>query len=405
MKTIQSDVIICGGGTAGLPAAVAAGRQGVRVCIIEEDERIGGAAVDQFVQSFCGHPVQGIYEELVQRMDAIAPEAKLPNAFRHSSYILAYLDMMADLPIEIYTRQRVRETEVRDGRITAVCTQDYRFEGAVFIDATGDGHVAAQAGCTVRFGREAASEFDEEFAPESADGFIQRCTLMFMVKHHPATTHKDIANRIAILNEDEFLIWGPTVYCTDPSDNQALAKAQDQALAMMPEQVEKWREKGFFVSSIAPKLGVRESRRIEGLHILSFRDIKEEHTHADSVCVVNYNIDPWDPDGNPQSNKERKKRTFMPFYEIPYRCLVNDTIDNLIVAGRCISSTHVANSSLRVMGICIPIGQAAGTGAALAVQNHCPTRSIDTDALRAILRAGGVHVSLSEFGQPVNPYL
>ena len=396
MELIKGGVIVCGGGTAGLPAAVAAARQGASVCVVEEDERIGGAAVDQYIQAFCGHPVQGIYRELVEKMREYTPERRLPNAFRHSSYIMAYNELMEGLPIRVVTRQHIGTVRTVGGRITAVESDDYRFEGEVFLDCTGDGDVAALAGCPFRMGREAASEFDEAFAPEEADGWVQQCTLMYTVKRRPDNKTGNDANRICMFDADEYLIWGPTVTCADPTDERQLAAAQEQAMAQLPAEAEKWRKEGFTITGVAPKLGVRESRRIEGLYQLSYNDIVGEHTFPDSVCVVNYNIDPWEPEGNPQRDKEKKKRTFMPDYEIPYRCLVNRKIDNLIVAGRCVSATHIANSSLRVMGIAIPLGQAAGTAAALALRDGCAARDIDTGALRAILREGGVTVSLTE---------
>lgn len=405
MNVIDSDVIVCGGGTAGLPAAVAAAREGASVCVVEEDAQIGGAAVDQYIQSFCGHPVQGIYRELVEKMDALAPENKLPNAFRASSYVMAYLDMMRDLPVKICTRQKLIKAVTENGKIVTVESDDCRYKGRVFIDATGDGHVAAMAGCPFRFGREAAEEFDEEFAPEKADGLVQRCTLMYTVRRRPDAGHSKHGNEIAYFNEDESLIWGPTVFCENPSEEGVLAAAQMEALSKMPGEYARWAEKGFYITSVAPKIGVRESRRIEGLYMLSYHDIKDEHTFEDSVCVVNYNIDPWDPTGNPVHSAKDKKRTFMPYYEIPYRCLVNGTMQNLLVAGRCVSATHVANSSLRVMGIAIPLGQAAGTAAAMAVKTSCPAADIDVDRLRRKLRDAGVCVSLKEFeNKGINPY-
>jgi hypothetical protein len=394
MVTIKSEVIVCGAGAAGLPAALAAARAGAEVCIVEEDARIGGATTDQFIQMFCGRPYQGIFRELCDKMLTFAPQ-KSANTFRLSSFIMSYLDFFKDLPIRIFTRQEIVNV-CKDGKnILAVESATHRFEGKVYIDATGDGDVAALAGCPFRYGREAASEFDEAFAPEKADGVVQRCTLMYSVKRLPEAG-PDVLKSQAPFDGDEGLIWGPTVVCKDTLDPAQLSEAQNEALSMMPEEVAKWKEKGCIVSSIAPKLGVRESRRIEGLHILSYHDIADERSFPDGICVVKYNIDPWDPDGNPMHDKDRIKLTETPYYEIPYRCLVNDAIDNIITAGRCVSATHVVNSSLRVMGICIPMGQAAGNAAYLAVNAGCAARGVDTGALRDRQRKGGVRVSLSE---------
>lgn len=396
MEVFKRDVVICGGGTAGLAAAVAAARAGASVCIVEEDAAIGGAPVDQFIQSFCGGPPQGIYAELVERMKGYADEDCRPGNFRYASYVMAYMDMLRGYPVDICVSQEIVRTQAENGVLAAVESADCRFEGKVFIDATGDGDVAALAGCRCRYGREAAGEFGERFAPEQADGMVQRCTLMYTVHRDPKAPFVPIEKGMAPFNPDEGLCWGPTVVCADTTSRQALSAARAQAMERMPKEVEKWREKGFFVDGIAPRIGVRESRRVEGLHILSYNDVMSRRSYPDGICVVNYNIDPWDPDGNPVHSQKTLASTLVPDYEIPYRCLVNAQVDNLIVAGRCISATHVVNASLRVMGICIPVGQAAGSAAAMTAQSGQPARSIDTAQLRQLLREGGVTVSLDK---------
>jgi len=399
LKTIQKDVVVCGGGVSGLAAALTAARAGASVAIVEEDARIGGAPTDMYIQMFCGTPYQGLFKELHEKMRAYAP-TKQTNCFRHSSYLLAYHEWFKELPVEIFTAQKVVRVQTAAGgggnKIAAVESKDRAFEGKVFIDATGNGDVAALAGCPFRMGREAAAEFDEDFAPEKADGAIQRCTLMYTIRRRADWPEKSGAGTGAALEEDEALIWGPSVVCKDPTDDLQLAAATAEAIGMMPAEVEKWSAKGYYVTSVAPKLGVREARRVEGLYMLSYLDIYEQRKFADGVCVVNYGIDPWDPDGNPMHDPKRKKKTAMPDYEIPYRCLVNATVDNLIVTGRCISATHVANSSLRVMGIAIPLGQAAGNAAALAARHGTAARDIDVAELVAAQRKGGVRTSLNE---------
>lgn len=396
MKTLNGEVMICGGGISGLAAAVAAARAGARVHIIEEDGTIGGAAADQYIQSFCGGPAQGIYAELIERMKRYADEDCRPGSFRYASLILSYRDMFSGYPVEIHTGQKIIHTDVRNGVLRAVETAECRFEGGVFIDATGDGNVAAMADCPFRFGREAADEFHEKFAPAVKDNKVQRCTLMYTVQRDPKAEYVEITRGMAQFNKNEGLCWGPTVFCEDTTSADALSKAYQQALSMMPEHVKKWKEKGFFISGIAPKIGVRESRRIEGLHILSYNDVMGRRQYPDGICVVNYNIDPWDLDGNPVHHAATLDSTVVPDYEIPYSCLVNGHIHNLIVAGRCISSTHVVNASLRVMGIAIPVGQAAGNAAAIAARTGKAARDIDISLLRQMQRDGKVRVSLAE---------
>jgi len=391
MKTIKSDVVVCGGGVSGMAAALTAARAGASVAIVEECSVVGGAVTQQFIQMWCGRPFQGVMRELRDRM-RIEQSTGNDNVFRAASWLLAYNDFLQELPVSVYTREKIIHTEAADGKINAVVTDRTRFEGKVFIDATGDGDVAAMSGCAIRYGREAADEYDEPYAPAIADGKVQRCTQMYTVKRISGIESYDLTGSVP-LDDEEGLVWGPTVICQDTTDEEQLARAQAEAFSMMPGAAKMWRGKGCFISGVAPRLGVRESRRVEGLYVLSYHDIADKHMFPDSICVVNYNIDPWDPEGNPMHDN-RLKDTHMPDYEIPFRCMVNGRVENLIVTGRCISATHVANSSLRVMGIVTPLGQAAGNAAALAVKAGVPAREVDIDALRQMQRDGGVKVSL-----------
>ena len=393
MKTIQADVIICGGGTAGLPAALAAARKGLRVVIIEEDSRIGGAPVDMFIQNFCGGPRQGIYKEVHAIMRRYIPQPFNDNLFYHTSYIMAYQELFQNLDIRVCNGQKLISVNHINGMIQSVESANTRYEGKIFIDATGDADIAAQTPCVIRYGRESKYEFNERFAPEAADNKVQRCTLMFTVRRKPDCPHKDRPNWAA-LTEDEFLIWGPTVICEDTRDEEKVQESLDKAMGMLSQYREQWDEKGFYITAVAPKLGVRESRRIEGNYILSYNDVNNKTSHPDSFCVVSNGIDPWDPEGNPVHSANTVESTVLPDYEIPYRCLVTQKVDNMIVAGRTIASTHVVNSSLRVMPILMITGQAAGNAAALAIKGNVAVSNIDTDTLRTWMKEQGVRVSL-----------
>lgn len=399
METIHAQVVVCGAGTAGLPAALMAARQGCSVALIEEDMQIGGAFTDNFVQNFCGNPIQGVYREICDKMQAFAPASRNPNCFRYASYIMAWNALLEGLPVRILTSQHIHRAEIAGRSLGAVVTEDYRVEGDVFIDATGNGDVAALAGCPFRYGREAKAAYGERFAPEKADDKVQLCTLLYTVRRMEGMQSED-ANW-AVLDSEEFLIWGPTVSCEDTTSRTALSRAQIKAMAMMEEHSRNWKKKGYYITGIAPRLGVRESRRILGEYVLSYGDVMGMTSYPDGIAVVNYPIDPWDPDGNPLHGDDTMESVRTPDYEIPYRCLVNGTVDNLLVAGRCISATHVVNSSLRVMGIALILGQAAGNAAALAVQEGTAARDIEIPRLREMLRSQGVRVSLLE--DPVSP--
>lgn len=400
METIRCDILVCGGGTAGLPAALAAARQGRQVCVVEDDPHIGGAMADQFVQLRCGEPVQGIFRELLAGVEAFNPQQPRHNGYPYSSCLMVWNSLFEGLPVRFFCGEPVRRIELENGAIRVVQTDYHAFRAAVVIDTTGDGVVAAMAGCPFRYGREAKSEFGERFAPETADRAVQRCTMLYQVTRRDDCPHREPGNWVSI-DDDTFLIWGPSLECEDTTNPVRVRETQWKALEMVRAESTAWLEKGFYISGIAPKIGVRESRRLVGAFTLSYNDILGKRAYPDAVAVVNYPIDFWDPVGRSVDGysgvEEENAKT--PFYEIPYRCLYNPGFPNLLFAGRCISATHIAAASLRVMAIASVTGQAAGLAAAQAAAGGLTVGTVDTEQLRQKLREGGVMVSLDEFAE------
>lgn len=389
----QYDVLIAGAGASGLPAAVAAGRAGKRVLLLEREMFIGGAVTQHSINLFCGRPFQGIQAELLSLLEEMDPLMVGHNLFRTPVFLAAWTRMMKDLDITIRVSAPVQCVAVENGAIRSVRAGDVDYQACMYIDATGDGVLARMAGVPARYGREARSEYGEEFAPEKADRLTQMGTMMYTVQRMPGREDAPEAN-FARYSKDEYLIWGPTDYVADMSDPAQLGELQRRLYDKMPAEIERWREKGYHVTAIAPRVGIRETYRLVGDYTLSHVDIVEERKHPDCVCVCTYPVDPWDPEGNPFHDKEKKKKCATPDYGIPYRVLVNRAVTNLLFTGRCVSATHVANSSLRVMCIVAVLGQAAGVAAAMAVDSACAASAVDTQALRASLRAQGVRVDL-----------
>ncbi len=150
----------------------------------------------------------------------------------------------------------------------------------------------------------------------------------------------------------------------------------------MTEKAAEWLEKGFFITDIAPKIGIRESRRIKGNYTLSYKDIFAKKEFFDSISVAYHTIDLWQ-----KNSKELDiNKTNPPLYEIPYRCLITDKVHNLLVAGRCISGTHLAMSSYRVMANVTVLGQIAGIASYLAVSTGKGTPEIDVEQLRKLAK-------------------
>lgn len=392
------DLVVCGSGPSGVAAALAAARHGLKVVIIDDDEEIGGAPVDCYIQSFCGLPYTAIHREIREKMREFNPEVKENVGFRRATYILTIRSLLAEAGVEIITGRFINRVKVENKKITAIAADDFEIKAKMYIDATGNGDISVLAGCEGRYGRESYEEYKEAFAPDRADRRVQMCTQMFMLKR---CADNDTVPNFARYNKDEFLIWGPTAECPDTSNPLEVNKTREMLISQMPKLAKEWLEKGFFITDIAPKLGVRESRRIKGKYTLKYSDVIERRRFEDSITIARYLIDPWEPEGNPLHSKKTAESCRVPYYEIPYRCLISDECENLLFCGRCISTTHVVNASVRVMPICYMTGQAAGTAAALTYESgNC--HKVDIKALQSDLRNQGMFVTLDDEPQSEN---
>jgi hypothetical protein len=143
-----------------------------------------------------------------------------------------------------------------------------------------------------------------------------------------------------------------------------------------------------------PRIGVRESRRIQGEYCLTYEDVVEARRFDDVVTLCGYRVDIHGYDGGPIYNEPERGTQIKDYgsYDIPYRCLVPERVDNLLVAGRCISGTHEAHASYRVMGTCMGTGHAAGTAAALSVREGVSPRQLDVDLLQKTLLQQGAYL-------------
>ena len=140
-----------------------------------------------------------------------------------------------------------------------------------------------------------------------------------------------------------------------------------------------------YIASTPNGIGIRETRRIRGVYELSGEDVLQGRQFPDAIAHNGYCIDIHDPSGKKWG--ARFIQSERSAYDIPYRCLVPLTLDGLLVAGRCISASHDAQGSIRIMPACMATGEAAGTAAALAVRSGCQPRAVDVAALQKALAA------------------
>jgi len=403
-----ADVVVVGAGASGIPAAIAAARTGARAVLLEEDPVIGGAPVDMYVSMLCGGPVTGILSEareILRRKHAIIPGNTAGEWFLPQSYQQAWHELIAPEPnLSVVAGARVVDVETRGGAVTAAVVERApgvrrAVAGRVFVDATGTGAVAVQAGCAALYGRDAKADFGEPHAVEQRDDVVQACTWMYISQRMGEAKPFDMRTLEASqlvrvvgaargfkadpeealrVNPGIYLHWGSRVMCKDTRDPVELGRAQTEALQQMARDHAVLRENGFAIH-LAPRLGVRECSRIVGEHVVTENEMRSGTLPDDTIAVGTYPIDIW---GDDYPGDEASR---VPGYGIPYRALVPKDVDGLLVVGKSISGTHVAMGGYRVQPIVASIGQAAGVAAALCARERWRPRQADPAAIRAAL--------------------
>jgi glycine/D-amino acid oxidase-like deaminating enzyme len=435
----EHDVLVVGGGNAGCAAALAAARCGAKTLLVERYGFLGGTATASMVgpwmtfHSGDDRIVGGIAEEIVERL---TERGASPGHIRDASDYVATItpfdpevhkallfEMMREAGVELLLHAWFLDALTADaGRVSgarvATVAGPLELHGRITIDATADAHVAASAGVEVQQG-------DER-------GRVQPASLMFRLSHvdlaetaayvsaHPDQIRTSLApaertagalSAVAGLYElwqaaqergDVHVPREVTVNMTrvvgiDPLDPEDLTRAEVEARAQVTELVAFFRSSvpGFAnarVAATATQIGIRESRRIVGEYTLTRDDVLSGRSFDDAVARSAYPIDIHNPAG---SGTTTHRLPAGATYEIPYRCLVPRVVDGLLVAGRCISTTHEALASTRLTPTVMTLGQAAGTAAALAVRAGIEPRALDAAALRERLIRDGVDLRRS----------
>jgi len=286
----------------------------------------------------------------------------------------------------------------------------------ITVDCTGSGIISDLAGCSIMYGREAKSDFNEERAPEKADDWVQACTWMYFIQAIPGAKPPERADwrpravhvNVGIPFPDEerdpppepvlpgevdpdlYLRWGCAVEGYDTRDPISLAQAHANAYQVIEPELKRLHENGYSVH-LAPRIGVRECRRVAGEHIMTESDITSETFPDDTIAIGEYGFDIW----GTKTKKVKGNGKYPWRYGIPYRALVPRGVDGLLVAGKCMSGTHIAQSSFRVMPIAGSTGQAAGVAAALCARDGTQPRELEPEDVRTVLRGPTQHLQLA----------
>jgi hypothetical protein len=282
----------------------------------------------------------------------------------------------------------------------------------VTIDATGTGAVAIAAGCEARYGQDARDDFGEEPAPEGRTSRVQHVTWMYVSQKLGNVPHFDMtrldnkmvladgagwyhrnADKARELDPAAYLHWGCAVACADTRDPVAVAAAQDEARRAMERDHALLREAGYGIH-LSPRIGIRESSRIMGEHVITYNDLMSGRYPEDKIAEGWYGIDIWGASGGETHALIHQT----PAYGLPYRATLPKEVDGLFLAGKAISGTHIAMSAYRVMPIVGAAGQSTGVAAALCVKQGCQPREADPDLVRARVTAPPQNLQLDNWG-------
>lgn len=413
------DIIVAGGGFAGVCAAVSASRAGRDVLLVERFNCLGGAASFDLVNPFMRYCKKktdgdktefdrflsdGLFTEIRRETEKLGGTKGL-HTFDAECLKLALNRICTGAGVTLLFNSVITAVQKNDNHIGSVTVSGFgrelTFSADIFIDATGDGNLAYMAGCGYQLGRQ-------------SDNLCQPMTLCFRLanvdeqlysRQRPLINplYEQYRNEGKIRNPREnvlifetchsgILHFNTTRVCgCDPTDPFEVTKAEIEAreqifemLAFLKENFSAFANAELISSGL--QIGARESRMIEGRYCLTEDDVVSGRKFDDGIAACNYDIDIHSPDG---TGTYIYRYPSTEYYTIPYRCLVPVDIDNLLVAGRCISSTHEAQSSFRIMPTCASIGEAAGTAAAICLDSGVRPENIDVDLLRKTLRGKG----------------
>ncbi len=409
------DLVVVGGGLSGVAAAVAAAREGLKVLIVERSGALGGALNTALVYPFMRYWTEkegerkylsrGIFEEMVRRHNETYKKKTFKEHYFHTESFKLILDEMTEeCGVEVLFHTMLAGVSRKDRNIThlSLCTKAGLIEVAAsfYVDATGDGDLMYQAGCDFQLGREKDNLCQPmttcfRVAGVDEEKLAEQKTLM-QEKYKEQQQEGKIQNP----RENILLFMGPgkgivhlnttRVVRVDPTDPFARSKAEMAARKQVFEMMELFKQFSAFENaelvSVATEIGIRESRKLKGEHILSAEELKNCTRFEDSIALGNYDIDIHNPEGAGTSHYY-----FAPgdYYTIPYRTLLPKEYDNLLVAGRCVSATHEAQASIRIMPICCCLGEAAGVAVSVAKQTDTNTHTLSVKALQQKLLDNG----------------
>lgn len=397
------DVLVAGGGPAGIAAGIAAAREGARTLLVERYGYLGGMITGSQVIWVVGAgdgvspKVRGITLEIRERLEALGA---IRNHNRCGDYTVdaevfkwQAAEMLEEAGAQLLLHTLVCDPIMTDGSVGGVFTESKTgrraIRAAVVIDCTADADLAFRAGC------ECDNDGHDVTLMVVIDG-VDRERVAAFEKEDPGR-FREVAAQARALNGGAMLNQIRYLKGVDITDAEALTRAEIQlrrdyfgALHYLRGHMPGWENAR--IRDTLPQLGVRQSRRVRGEHTVTDDDLRSSRHFEDSIAragahLLGYEL--YDSSGLD--------------YDIPFRCLVPKGVDGLLVAGRCVSSDYLACNSLRLIVLCLATGQAAGVAAALAARHGTAPRRVAIGELTGSLARQGVYLGDNDSPAPAVP--
>jgi len=435
--SFETQVLVVGGGPAGIGAAVSAARNGQKVILLEKRGFLGGNITACFVENcnyfLKGTPFrsEGIYAEIEKKAyekygnDNIRERNKY--AFS-SEYLKVFLDeFVTESGVQILFHSFVNDVVMNGDHIEAVIIQTKKGPMAVkadiIIDTTGDADVSFAAGVPFEQGREKdglcqpgtvslrLTGADTKALLENGDRLLE-IGRIFKEDYRAGKTglpckRQDLPfGRLTAAGQISYVNYS-CVYGLDPTDIRDLSRGEMECRQYVMD-IYRYLKANFEelknteVASIAPEIGFRDSRRIDGVYHLTIEDMESRRHFDDVIAVFPRFYDMLAPDANMDGDGKVEGKGYVGHiyepvvddrtFEIPYGSLVPKAVDNLLAAGRCISADHVAESGTRAISLCMMTGEAAGAAAAVAIRSGKRPADICVKELQQILIGQNIHL-------------
>ena len=415
------DVVVAGSGPAGICAAVAAAREGAKVALVERYGVVGGNLTTGYVGPILGMVGKGTMRDELVELLGVPENDMIGETGRAHDFEMAKIRLMQfvnhpniDVYLQTTVTDVIKEGDTLKGIIATSGEGQFALLGKVIIDATGDGLVSHLAGATTEKGRE--------------DGLMQPVTLEFTIDGVDESKgvicigdvddvrlgderFLDYCKRLSLEGEIPERIAAVRLHPTTHSGQRQVNTTQVNGIDMtrvdhifkadleLREQILTLLD--FFhkhipgyencrIISSGTTTGVRETRRVIGDYIITAEEMAAG-CRFDDVIVhrAEFIVDIHNPEGSGQAEEHIQ---YCDPYDLPYRCFTPKGIENLYTAGRCISGTHRAHASYRVMSICMAMGEAVGVAAAMCAENGCTPRNLNVKELQNRLTNKGIEL-------------